>query len=313
MDSPGDALSDILRMVHLKACIYFVKDMPPPWGMDIPVAANGPLHMVLQGRCVLRIDGQEILLEEGDAILLPHGAMHQMLDHPSTVPEPGPEVMMRLMNEAGSEAVPGSTRMLCGHFDWDETFDHPFFRELPDFIVLRAILDKGDTNRFRSIVDLISVETAQNKPGGSAIADRLGEVLIVSLLRTWLTEQQTEKGVLATINDPRLSRALQHIHKSPELEIDLNTLAQVAGMSRTSFAVRFREVMGTPPASYLAEWRMLQARRLLLQTDLSIANIVTRVGYGSDAAFLRAFKRRFGETPGKLRRNQIAASANAMV
>jgi AraC-like DNA-binding protein len=133
------------------------------------------------------------------------------------------------------------------------------------------------------------------------------------MLRTWLTDQQSEKGVLATINDPRLSRALQHIHGSPELEIDLNTLAQVAGMSRTSFAVRFREVMGTPPASYLAEWRMLQARRLLLQTDLTIADIVTRVGYGSDAAFLRAFKRRFGETPGKLRRNQIVASARALV
>jgi len=220
---------------------------------------------------------------------------------------------MRLMNEVGSEAVPGSTRMLCGHFDWDETFDHPFFRELPDLIVLRAVLDKQDTNRFRSIVDLISAETAQAKPGGSAIADRLGEVLIVSILRTWLTDQQTEKGVLATIKDPRLSRALQHIHKSPELEIDLNTLAQIAGMSRTSFAVRFREVMGTPPASYLAEWRMLQARRLLLQTDLSIADIVTRVGYGSDAAFLRAFKRRFGETPGKLRRGQLAASANELV
>ncbi len=306
MDSPGDALSDILRMVHLKACIYFVKDMSPPWGMDIPVAANGPLHMVLQGTCYLRCNGQEYQLQEGDAILLPHGTNHQMLNSTSTIPEPGPEVMMRLMNEVDTEAVPGSTRMLCGHFEWDETFDHPFFRELPDLIVLRSALNNGNADRFRSIVELIAAEATSNDPGGSAIADRLGEVLIVSMLRTWLAEQQSERGMLATLGDPRLSRALQHIHKSPDQEVDLNTLAQIAGMSRTSFAVRFREVMGTPPAAYLTEWRMLKARRLLMQTELSTADIVSRVGYGSDAAFLRAFKRRFGETPGKLRRAQNA-------
>ena len=313
MNLSGDALSDILRMVHLRACIYFVKDMPPPWGMDIPVAANGPLHMVLQGQCVLRTKDREVLLEEGDAILLPHGASHQMLDNPSTIPEPGPEVMKRLISEVDTETVPGSTRMLCGHFDWDETFDHPFFHELPDLIILRNVLDGSNAIRIRSIVDLIAAETAGNKPGGSAIADRMGEVLIVSMLRTWLTQQQSEKGVLATINDPRLSRALQFIHGNPDTEIDLNVLAQIAGMSRTSFAVRFREVMGTPPASYLTEWRMLQARRLLLQTEISTADIVSRVGYGSDAAFLRAFKRRFGETPGRLRRKQSNTMAEAAV
>lgn len=306
MDSQGDALSDILRMVHLKACIYFVKDMSPPWGMDIPVAANGPLHMVLKGCCVLRCNGQEITLEEGDAILLPHGTTHQMLDSPSSIPEPGAEVMTRLMNEVDAEAAPGSTRMLCGHFEWDETFDHPFFRELPELIVLRRVLANGNADRFRSVVDLITTETNGVAPGGSAIADRLGEVLMISMLRTWLTQQQSEKGIVATLADPRLSRALQHIHKSPDKEVDLKTLAQIAGMSRTSFAVRFREVMGMPPASYLTEWRMLKARKLLLQTELSTTDIVNRVGYGSDAAFLRAFKRRFGETPGKLRRAQKA-------
>ena len=309
MDSNGDALSDILRMVHLKACIYFVKDMAAPWGMDIPVAANGPLHMVLKGNCILRCRGQEISLEEGDAILLPHGADHQMLDSSSTIPEPGPEVMMRLMNEVDGEAAQGSTRMLCGHFDWDETFDHPFFKELPDLIVLRSVLANGNADRYRSIVDLIASEATRNDPGGSAIADRLGEVLIVSMLRSWLAEQQFEKGMLATMGDPKLSRALQYIHKSPDQAADLNILAQIAGMSRTSFAIRFREVMGTPPATYLMEWRMLKARRLLLQTDLTTADIVSRVGYGSDAAFLRAFKRRFGETPGKLRRAQSALSS----
>jgi len=306
MDEPGDALSDVLRMVHLKACIYFVKDMPAPWGMDVPATANGPLHMVLAGQCVLRCDDREIPLQAGDAVLLPHGTRHQMLDNPLTVPEPGPEMMQRLMSEEHTETASVSTRMLCGHFEWDGAFDHPFFRELPELIVVRGVFDNQDADRFRTIVELIAKESTDNDPGSSAITDRMGEVLFVSMLRTWMVENKPDKGVLATINDQRLSRVLRQIHKNPNMDLDLNSLAHIAGMSRTSFAVRFREVMGTPPASYLAEWRMLKARRLLLQTKLPTSEIVNRIGYGSDAAFARAFKRRFGDTPGKLRREQSA-------
>ena len=304
MTDPGDALSDILRMVHLKACIYFVKDMPPPWGMDIPATANGPLHMVLEGRCVIRRGNVEIPLQAGDAILLPHGAQHQMLDSPETEPVPGPEMMGRLMSQDKTEPVPGGTRMLCGHFEWDGTFDHPFFKELPEVLVVRDVFGNEGAQRFRTIVDLNTTETSDNNPGGTAIADRMGEVLFVSMLRNWMIDNRPEKGVLATVNDPRLSRALRHIHQNPRPDLDLMALARVAGMSRTSFAVRFREVMGTPPASYLTEWRMLKARRLLLQTELSLSDIVNRVGYRSDAAFVRAFKRRFGDTPGKVRKGQ---------
>lgn len=306
MVESGDALSDILRMVHLRACIYFVKNMPAPWGMDIPATANGPLHMVLEGNCLLRCKGEQIPLQAGDAVLLPHGVCHQMLDDESTIPEPGPEMMRRLMSGEETEANPRATRMLCGHFEWDGAFDHPFFKELPDLIVVRGVFDNQDADRFRTIVGLIAAESGDSEPGSSAITDRMGEVLFVSMLRTWMIENKPDKGVLATINDPRLSRAVKRIHQSPELDLDLNALARVAGMSRTSFAVRFREVMGTPPASYLAEWRMLKAHKLLLQTELPTSDIVSRIGYGSDAAFARAFKRRFGDTPGKLRREQSA-------
>ena len=219
--------------------------------------------------------------------------------------------MQRLMNE--ETVVPGSnsTRMLCGHFEWDGRFDHPFFKELPELIIVRGIFENRDADRFRTIVDLISAESSDNDPGGSAIADRMGEVLFVSMLRSWMMEQTLDKGVLATINDPRLSRALRHIHQNPESNLDLKELAHIAGMSRTSFAVQFKEVMGTPPAAYLSEWRMLMARRLLLQTELPTSDIVSRTGYGSDAAFSRAFKRRFGDTPGKLRIRQPANDALA--
>ncbi len=298
-----DALSDVLRMVRLRACVYFVKSMMPPWGLDIPKTPNGPLHLVLEGECLLRHGGRDIPLRTGDAVLLPHGAGHAMIDAPETIPEPGAEVMERLIMDPDSEPVPGATRMLCGHFEWDGMLDHPLFRELPELIVIRCVFEKEGAEPFRTIVELITNEKTVEAPGSAAVADRMGEVLFVSLLRAWMIEHEPMRGVLATMNDARLSRALQHIHQNAGADVDLATLASVAGMSRTSFAVRFHEVMGKPPASYLTEWRMLQARRLLLQTNIGMSEITERVGYGSDAAFVRAFKRKFGETPARLRRN----------
>lgn len=298
-----DALSDVLRMVRLRACVYFVKDMQPPWGLDIPKTPNGPLHMVLRGHCWLQHQGHDVRLETGDAILLTHGAKHKMLDDPGTVPEYGPDAMERLIKEPASEATPYATRMLCGHFEWDGTLDHPLFRELPELIIVRNVFEREGAEPFRLIAELIANESTGKAPGSAAIADRMGEVLFVSLLRAWMVDQDLDRGVLATMSDSRLARALRHIHQHPNEDLDLSTLASIAGMSRTSFAIRFHETMGKPPAGYLAEWRMLQARRLLLRTSVSLSDIRERVGYESDAAFVRAFKRRFGETPARLRRN----------
>lgn len=302
----SDAFSDVLRLVRLRACVYFVKHMVPPWGLDIPATPNGPLHMVLEGHCQVRIGEREIGLGPGDAVLLPHGTKHVVRDTAGTRPEPGPEVMRRLMNGAGDRPGPGSTRMLCGHFEWDGALDHPMFRELPPAIVVRDVLGREGGGLFSTVVDLITAEQAGTAAGAAAIADRMGEVLFVSLLRAWMTDSDSRLGILGALNDARLARALAVIHQSPESPLDLNTLARVAGMSRTAFAVRFREVLGIPPASYLTEWRMLTARRLVVRTEIALPDIIERVGYGSDAAFNRAFKRRFGETPARLRRSSAA-------
>jgi len=301
MPTTADALSDVLRLVHLKACIYFVKDMPAPWGMDIPAVANGPLHMVLDGSCVLRVGDLQVPLEAGDAVVLSGGAQHQMLNDATTTPEPGMVVMQRLLDDDYVTPENSATRMLCGHFEWDSAFEHPLFQELPEVMIIRDAFAGRDAARFRAIIDLITAESTDIKPGSSAIADRMGEVLFVALLRHWLVDNKPDVGMLAVIDNPQLSRALHQIHNSPEADLNLNVLARTAGMSRTSFAVQFRSVMGVPPAEYLARWRMLKARNLLLRTGLATSDICNRVGYGSDAAFSRAFKRQFGVPPSKLR------------
>ncbi len=297
-----DALSDVLRLVRLRACVYFVRDMAPGWGLEAPICANGPLHMVLEGRCVLRHDGRDTELRAGDAVLLPHGAPHAMLETADARAEPGPEVMKRLMDSPNEKPAHPSTRMLCGHFEWDGTLDHPMFAELPDLIVVRDVFARDGAGLFRIVVDLITNEQTGDAPGASAVADRMGEVLFVSLLRAWMADHSPVQGVLATMHDARLNRALTYIHENHAANVDLTLLAREAGMSRTSFATRFHDVMGKPPATYLTEWRMLQARKLLVRTETPISEITEAVGYGSDSAFTRAFKRRFGETPARLRR-----------
>ena len=304
----ADALSEVLRLVRLRACVYFVKDMAPPWGLDIPAVSNGPLHMVLDGKCLFRHADVELELSAGDAVVLPHGARHVFVDANETVPEPGPQVMDRLMKSGETVATPGSTRMLCGHFEWDGTLDHPLFGELPEVIVVRDMFARDGAELFKTVISLITQEQTGEAPGAAAIADRMGEVMFVSLLRAWVAEQEPKTGILATMLDVRLSRAVDHIHHNHGGSVEINDLARVAGMSRTAFAVRFHEVMGMPPASYVTEWRMLQARRLLGRTEVAMPEIVDRVGYGSDASFIRAFKRRFGETPARFRRNTNSAT-----
>lgn len=302
MSASDDALSDVLRMVRLRACIYFVKNMAPGWGMDMPASAHGPLHMVLEGRAVLRVGGCDLVLEAGDTVLLPRGAPHEMRDTSGAQVVPGLQALKALSSEAGEGPRQGGARMLCGHFEWDGTLDHPLFAELPELIVVRDVFNGDGAALFRTVVDLISREQTGEAPGARAVADRMGEVLFVSLLRAWLAAHQPVQGVLATMRDTRLSRALCFMHAHHAEPVDLGRLSQEAGMSRTAFATKFHEVMGLPPASYLTEWRMLQARRLLTRSERSISEISDAVGYGSDAAFVRAFKRRFGETPARLRR-----------
>ena len=290
-DDGSDALSDVLRLVRLRACVYFVKNMRPGWGISVPAVPNGPLHLVLDGTCVLRHGDRDIELRAGDAVLFPHGARHEMLSDKHARAEFGPSAIERLMAEPGEGPDHGATRMLCGHFEWDGTLDHPMFNELPEMVLVRGIFDREGAVLFRTLLDLITGEMTGDAPGASAVADRMGEVLFVSLLRSWMEDHEPEHGVLATLRDARLSRALTHMHERHGESLDLDTLARAAGMSRTTFATQFAAVMGTPPATYLTEWRMLQARRMLVQSETSVSRITEAVGYASDAAFVRAFKR----------------------
>ena len=309
MTQHTDALSAVLRMVRLRATVYFVREMPAPWGIDIPRQPHGPLHLVLEGSCLIEHEGRAVRLEPGDAVLFPDGAAHTVRDRAETRPVPAAEISPRLMNGAEVLDAPPATRLLCGHFERDKRFDHSMFLELPQMLLVRDAFDPRHATGLGAAVTLLASEAGEPAPGASVVADRMGEVLFVQVLRAWLAAQAPSRGILAAMADTRLSRALRHIHEQGHSGIDLEGLARVAGMSRTSFALRFGEVMDTTPAAYLTGWRMLQAREMLALTELPLAAVAEQVGYAAEAGFLKAFKRECGQNPGTFRRRMQADGA----
>ncbi len=289
----ANILDDLLRLVRLRACVYFVRDLEAPWGFDLPELHVAPVHVVLAGTASVRDnDGTPALLGPGDAALFPAGGAHRI-------------------GRARNADQPSTTRLLCGHFEWDVQASMPLAAELPDVMLVRDLFGGEDGGMLRQVVAMIETgapRSAGDDAGGSILADRLGEVLFIGLLRRWVRLAAPRRGLLACLDDARLSRALQHMHRTPAANADVGERARIAGMSRTAFAVRFREVLGIPPRAYLTEWRLLVARNLLADTELPLEEVVDQVGYDSPSGFSRAFKRRYGVSPIVHRRNVRAAS-----
>ncbi len=169
---------------------------------------------------------------------------------------------------------------------------HPLIGELPDVIHVRG-MESRHPGWLDWVAPILIGETGSGRPGAETIVDRLAEVLLIQVLRAHLLDHQQGRGFLAAIMDRRINNALKVIHAGAGDEFTLADIARAAGMSRSSLAGRFKDVMGEAPMAYLGRWRMLQARDLLSTTGLPLADVAERVGYGSEAAFSRAFRRAF--------------------
>jgi transcriptional regulator GlxA family with amidase domain len=172
---------------------------------------------------------------------------------------------------------------------------------LPEVIHITAF-DARSPGAVDSVLPLLIREMKEAKPGTASIAERLAEVLLVQVLRLLFTEARRPEGFLAGLADPQLSTALRQIHGAADRKLSLDSLATSAGMSRSAFALRFKKRLGLSPIEYLAKWRMYRASELLQGEGLSLGQVASRVGYESEIAFSRAFKREFAVSPGAYRR-----------
>lgn len=302
-----DVLSDVLTSIHLGGGVYFRCEMTAPWGMAIPRTEVAEFHVIVRGHCWLRLpDRQELIaLQGGDVVAFLHGGAHGLVDAPDRAELPAAEIMegQNLENfgplKHGGGGPPAS--ILCGYFEFDRDSLHPLVAALPPFIHLRGAESSGFA-WLQTALNFMIHETLAAKPGAEAVVGRLAGVLFVQMVRAYIEQTESPPAMLAAIADRQVGAALALMHKTPAQAWTLDTLARSAGMSRSALAARFHQLVGETPMQYLTMWRMQLARKLLGESALSTAAIAERVGYQSEAAFGKAFKKTVGTGPGAYRR-----------
>lgn len=302
-----DVLSDAIAVMRTGRAHSSRTHYRDGWGVRFEPFSGAGFHVVLQGGCWHSVDGNEpVALGAGDVVCLPHGDGHALADNPSRIPAgPGAASLPELTEEPRDDSA--TTVLLCGAYLLDQARPHPLFAELPAVIYLPARV--GVHPRLRSAVDLLGMELERPGHGSDAVVPALLDVLLLYMLRAWFAEQTGNTGWVAALGNPAVQTSLRAIHSEPGRPWTVQSLAAVAGLSRASFARRFSSLVGQPPLAYLTWWRMTVAARLLRETSSPVRRVSENVGYSSEFAFAKAFKREYGAGPGEYRRNRPASTS----
>jgi AraC-like DNA-binding protein len=299
-DRVMDVLSDAVATVRTGRPHSARTERSRPFGVRHEAFGGAGFHVVLQGSCcVIPPNGDPIVLGVGDVVFLPRGAAHAVADSPATTLAGAPVVALPEAQPSRDGAAP--IVMVCGAYLLDRFRPHPLLAELPDVIHLPARV--GRHPALRAAIDLLGAELEQSRPGDDGAIPPLLDLLLLYILRAWFAEQADHGGAgwAAALRDPAVAAVLRAIHGEPGRRWTVEELGAQGGVSRAAFARRFTTLVGRPPLTYLAWWRMTIAARLLRDGDAPLATIAGQVGYGSEYAFAHAFKREYGLAPGAFR------------
>lgn len=329
-----DVLSDTLRVIRLSGAIFFGAEFTAPFAIESPppphLAARllpaadclSIFHVLAEGACWVVLDGETALhLEQGDVIIFPHSQPHVLTSRVGTPPTPLEKILSGSVTEGFPRVKFGgggaATRFVCGYLHCDQRFN-PLMGALPVLLCIRRrqggieleTTSHGSVRRtvvlppdagawLTTTLDYLLAEAAKVQPGSQAILARLAELLYVEVLRRYAHHLPVgQTGWLAGLSDPQVGRALQMLHSDPAHPWTVEKLARETGVSRSALALRFTELIGESPMHYFSAWRMHLARQTLRENRFAIAEVAARVGYNSEAAFNRAFKRSAGVPPG---------------
>ena len=326
---PADVLSDVLRAVRLTGAVYFDFELSSPWVAQAPpsseIAASVmpgaqrviEYHLMARGSCWGEVAGhQPIRLDEGDVIVFPQGDAHILSSAPGMRATPDmsmfrrPTTPLPLVYEFGGGGA-DRARIVCCFLGFDERPFNPLLAALPRVIHLSAAAHDAATGWLATLLNMAVRESGSARAGSENILSRLSELMFVEALRRYLEAlPPTQTGWLAGLRDRVVGQALAALHAAPTEEWTVERLARLAGVSRSVFAERFNEMVGQPPMQYLAMWRMQLASRLLTEGS-HVAAVAAAVGYESEAAFSRAFKKRVGRAPAAWRREAAPESSHA--
>lgn len=315
----SDALPTILDSLRVRTTIFSRGSFRAPWSVYSDGVPGAIFHAVVDGRCTavpLDGDAEPVVLETDDILVLSRGQRHVMTSDPELEPVPRGE----LTNHGGQSVHLGAVESLaygsrdgakceivCGSFQLDHGAADVLLQLLPPVMHVRP--QTQVTPWVRQTLGLMIAEIESGVPGATTVISRLADVLFIHVVRAYVEAMpEAARGWLAGARDPAIARALARIHAEPDQPWTVESLGAAVGMSRSGFHARFSEVVGETPAAYLARWRMLTAADRLRQPDPpSIAALAEDVGYGSEDAFTRAFKREMGVTPARYRRDHAAA------
>jgi AraC family transcriptional activator of mtrCDE len=301
-DSPGpDVLTAVLRHIRITTGHLGRIELGAPWGVRVGEQNTVSLHHVLTGECWLTCAGREIVVRAGDLVILAHGVPYELRHEPGAAvtgepARPTPDALSVRRRYGG----PGPrTVLLCADLGVAGAGRDPLVRALPAVVHL-----PGGVPGLDALLDLLRLEVRTARPGAGVVTARLTELLLVQGIRLELERATTPGSWRAALTDDNIARALDAMYSAPERPWTLAGLARTAGLSRTTFATRFRDLVGETPIAHLTGWRMALARDLLRrQPPTTLADIATRIGYADEFAFSTAFHREVGSPPGTYRRS----------
>jgi AraC-like DNA-binding protein len=296
-----DLLSNVVQSLRLRARIVMQGSYCGAWALDSTGASSAVFHLIGRGQAWVHRERQRepLIVRGGDLVMFPHADWHQLSGTPKR--QPG----LRL---AATGSGPFTT-VLCGMVEFATREMNPIIQALPRMIVVRSE-DQSTSAELHALARLMLVEYEAGAVGRQGILDRFAEVMFVLVLRHYMQHAAELKGFLAVFKDERIVRALAALHGSPGADWQVETLAREASMSRTVFAERFAGLVGQTPMQYLARWRMYLADEMLRARRLSVAQVAERLGYQTESAFRRAFRRVRGVGPGEVRRS-VRPGSNA--
>jgi AraC-like DNA-binding protein len=317
-----DALSDVLRVAHLTGGVFLHAEFFAPWCIAARVSpehcspALGPAshlviyHYVVEGELRIRVegeDGEDLVIASGEVVLLPRNDLHLMGSDLSLPPVAGTEIIQPPQN-GGLYSIHhggngGRTRMVCGYLGCASAEGNPVISTLPP--LLKLSVEQGAAAEWiRSTFQYAADEVAAGRAGSETVLAKLSELLFVETVRRHAeTLPDGQTGWLAGLREPYVARALALLHRDIARRWTVDELGREAGLSRSALADRFIRLIGVPPMHYLANWRMQVAAERLRNTSASLAQVAEIVGYDSEAAFSRAFKKAFGTAPATWRRS----------
>ncbi|WP_045836362.1 AraC family transcriptional regulator [Hyphomicrobium sp. 99] len=321
----ADVLSEVLSAVRLTGSVFFDVTATSPWVAEAPPSAEIAdavmpgaqhaieYHLVTRGSCWISIVGgapfEPVQLREGDIAVIPHGEPHVVSSAPGMRAEPDLKVHRRPNDDSalpfqlktGNEGA-SDAHLICGFFACDVRPFNPLLEALPRFMRISRGTSSATDGLLEQFIRSASAEMRDKRAGAQSVLNKLSELVFIDAIRSYMDELSTENtGWLSALRDPLVGRAIALLHGQPARSWTLEELAAESGASRSGLASRFTYLMGYPPIQYLTRWRMQLAAKRLSEKGVKVAAVAQEVGYDSEAAFSRAFKRFSGRSPSEWR------------